>query len=99
MDENFYKFLIDVYNLMAASKQNKKSKRMEEAFNKAFESIKGNFPDSVRSKEYVLIPADDMLEIATDNVERRKNLSDIVDILNLYPPKKKMIKIKGTEPS
>lgn len=97
MDENFYKFLIEVYNLMAASKHKKKSKRMEEAFNIAFESLKGNFSDSEQPKEYVLIPADDMLEIATDNVESRKSLSEVVDILNLYSPKKKKIKIKRTE--
>lgn len=97
MDENFYKFLIEVYNFMEASTHSKKSKRMEEAFAKAFESLKGNFSDSEKSKEYVLIPADDMLEIATDNVKKRKSLNEVVDILNLCPPKKKTIKIKGTE--
>ena len=97
MDENFYIFLIEIYNLMEASTQNKKDKRMEEAFAKAFESLKGNFSDSEHPKEYVLIPADDMMEIATDNVARRKNLSEVIDILKLSPPKKKTLKIKGTE--
>lgn len=97
IDENFYIFLIEIYNLMEASTQNKKDKRIEEAFAKAFESLKGNFSDSEHPKEYVLIPADDMMEIATDNAARRKNLSEVIDILKLSPPKKKTLKIKGTE--
>ena len=76
MDENFYKFLIEIYNMMEASTQKNKDKRMNEAFAKAFESLKGNFSDSEQPKEYVLIPADDMLEIATDNVAKRKSLSE-----------------------
>lgn len=70
---------------------------MKEAFVKAFESLKGNFSDSEHPKEYVLIPADDMIEIATDNIAKRKSLSEVIDILNLHPPKKKTIKIKRTE--
>ena len=97
MDENFYKFLIDIYNMMEASTQKNKDKRLQEAFVKAFESLKGNFSDSEHPKEYVLIPADDMMEIASDNVTRRKNLNEVINILNLHPPKKKIIKIKGTE--
>lgn len=97
MDENFYKFLIDIYNIMEVSTQKNKDKRLQEAFVKAFESLKGNFSDSEQPKEYVLIPADDMLEIASDNVARRKNLSEVINILNLHPPKKKTIKIKKTE--
>lgn len=87
MDENFYKFLVDIYNLKDASINTKQSKKMEEAFIKAFESHKENFSDSQQPKEYVLIPADDMIEIATDNIEKRKSLAEVVDILNLYAPK------------
>lgn len=47
----------------------------------------------------MLIPADDMMEIATDNVAKRKSLGEVIDILNLYPPKKKTIKIKEKEQS
>ena len=97
MDENFYKFLIEIHNMMEASTQKNKDKRMKEAFVKAFESLKGNFSDSEHPKEYVLIPADDMIEIATDNIAKRKSLSEVIDILNLHPPKKKTIKIKRTE--
>lgn len=97
MDENFYKFLIEIYNMMESSTQKNKDKRMKEAFAKAFESLKGNFSDSEHPKEYVLIPADDVIEIATDNIAKRKNLSEVIDILNLHAPKKKTIKIKGTE--
>lgn len=87
MDENFYKFLIEIYNLMEASTHSNKSKRMEEAFSKAFESLKRNFSKSEQPKEYVLIPADDMTKIASDNVSKRKCLSEVIDILNLYSPK------------
>lgn len=99
MDENFYRFLVEIYNMMEASTQKNKDKRMNEAFAKAFESLKGNYSDSEQPKEYVLIPADDMMEIATDNVAKRKSLGEVIDILNLYPPKKKTIKIKGKEQS
>lgn len=97
MDENFYKFLIKIYNMMEASTQKSKDKILQEAFVKAFESLKGNFSDSERPKEYVLIPADDMMEIATENVARRKSLNEVIKILNLDTPKEKPIKIKGTE--
>ncbi len=89
MDENFYKFLIDIYNLMEASRQNDKDKQMEEALAKASESLRESVPVTEQPKEYVLIPVDDMVEIATDNVTRRKNLSEVVDILNLCAPIKR----------
>ena len=95
MDENFYKFLIGVYNLMEASTHDEKNKRMEEALSEAIKSLKENYPDLEKPKEYVLIPADDMEEIAKDNVKRRKSLGEVTDILNIYPKKKKTIKIKG----
>lgn len=56
---------------------------MAEAFGKAFESLKENFSDSSVPKEYVLIPADDMIEIASDNISKRKSLSEVINILNL----------------
>ncbi len=87
MDENFYTFLIDVYKLKETSTNSDNTKKMVEAFEKALESLKENFSDSSNSKEYVLIPADDMVEIATDNVSKRKSLTEVVDILNFYPPK------------
>ena len=74
MDENFYNFLIEIYNFMEASTQRNKEKRMKEAFEKAFGTLKESFSDSEHPKEYVLIPADDMMESATDNVAKRKNL-------------------------
>lgn len=96
MDANFYKFLIEVYNLKEASAQGEEDNRMKEAFSKAFDSLKKSFPSEEQPKEYVLIPADDMIEIATANVEARKHLSEVVDILNLYSPKK-TLKLKRTE--
>lgn len=86
MDENFYSFLTSVYNLKEASQNSDDAKKMAEAFEKAFESLKENFPNASKPKEYVLIPADDMIEIATDNISKRKSLSEVVDILNMYSP-------------
>lgn len=86
MDENFYSFLTSVYNLKEASQNFDDAKKMAEAFEKAFESLKENFPNASKPKEYVLIPADDMIEIATDNISKRKSLSEVVDILNMYSP-------------
>ena len=86
MDENFYSFLTSLYNLKEASQNFDDAKKMAEAFEKAFESLKENFPNASKPKEYVLIPADDMIEIATDNISKRKSLSEVVDILNMYSP-------------
>lgn len=96
MDENFYNFLVEIYNMMEASTQKNKEKRMKEAFVKAFESLKGTFSDSEHPKEYVLIPADDIIEIAKDNNAKRKSLGEVVDILSINAPKR-TIRIKGTE--
>lgn len=87
MDENFYNFLISVYNLKEASQNSDDAKKMAEAFEKAFESLKENFSNSSKPKEYVLIPADDMIEIASDNLSKRKSLSEVIDILNMDSPK------------
>lgn len=86
MDENFYNFLIDVFNFKKTSSNSDDAKRMAEAFDKAIASLKENYPSSERLKEYVLIPADDMLDIADDNISKRKSLSEVIDILDIYPP-------------
>lgn len=83
IDENFYKFLISVYNLKEASQDSNDVNKMAEAFGKAFESLKENFSNSSVPKEYGLIPADDMIEIASDNISKRKSLSEVINILNL----------------
>lgn len=87
IDENFYQFLIDVYKLKEISTLSNNTEKMVDAFNKAFESLKENFSASNSSKEYVLLPADDMIEIASTNISKRKNLNDVLDILNLPLPK------------
>lgn len=87
MSENFYKFLIDVYNLKEASANSDDSPKMKAAFEKAFESLKENFSDSDNSKEFVLLPKDVMLKIIQDNIPKRQELGEIIDLLNLSPPK------------
>lgn len=97
MDENFYNFLIEVYNLKEASSKSDDAERMAEAFQKALDSCKENFTNSNTPKEYVLIPADVMFDIAQDNINRRKALSEVVDILNFYPKKIKIKKGNGAD--
>ena len=87
IDENFYQFLIDVYKLKEISTLSNNTEKMVDAFKKAFESLKENLKSSNSSKEYVLLPADDMIEIASANISKRKNLNDVLDILNLPLPK------------
>lgn len=87
MDENFYKFLIDVYHFKEASSNSDDEMRMAEAFDKATKSLMKNYPSSNHIKEYVLIPIDDMLDIAVDNIPKRKNLAELLDTMGLYPPK------------
>lgn len=86
MDENFYKFLIDVHHLKEASKNSDNKEKMEEALNKASESLKENFPDSSNPKEYVLIPVTDQIEFASDNVPRIKALGEVIDMFNALVP-------------
>ena len=104
MDENFYNFLIEIYKLKEAffdSETSKKStestvsntlKQMPEAFKKASSSLMENYKDSNKSKEYVLIPADDEIKIATENVPKRKHLREVIDILKVHSPKIKFKK-------
>ena len=104
MDENFYNFLIEIYKLKEAffdSETSKKStestvsntlKQMPEAFKKASSSLMENYKDSNKSKEYVLIPADDAIKIATENVPKRKHLRGVIDILKVHSPKIKFKK-------
>lgn len=87
MDENFYKFLVNVFNLKEASSKTDDVVKAAEAFDKALDSLKENYQPSKTSKEYVLIPADDMLEIAQDNIPKRKSLGEVIDMLSLCLPK------------
>ena len=83
IDENFYKFLIDVYDYMVIANHKTDVNEKNEAFTEAFNALKNNFPDIQQPQEYVLIPADDMIEITSNNISRRKKLSEVIDIINL----------------
>ena len=87
MDENFYKFLINVYNLKESSERTEDKEKMAEAFQKAFESLKENYPTKSSPKEYVLIPCDNMIEIVQANTSIRKSLNELVKTLNLHGEK------------
>lgn len=87
MDANFYDFLVSVYNLKEASIHSNNTTKVADAFYKALEALKENFSTSNKPKKFVLIPADDMIEIADDNISRPKSLNEVVDILNLYAPR------------
>lgn len=86
MDENFYDFLIDVFNFKKTSSKTDEDTRMAEAFEKARTSLKEDYSSSERLKEYVLIPCDKALEIAGENISARKNLAEVIDLLDIYPP-------------
>jgi DNA-binding Xre family transcriptional regulator len=83
IDENFYKFLIDVYDYMVIANPKTDVNEKKEAFTEALNALKNNFPDIQQPQEYVLIPADDMIEITSNNISRQKNLSEVIDIINL----------------
>lgn len=83
MDENFYNFLINVFNLKEASSKTADYQKIAEAFEKA---LKENSTTISIPKEYVLIPADDMLEIAKNNINERKNLNEVMNILEYFSP-------------
>lgn len=87
MDENFYNFLIHVFHLKEASERTGDPEKMAEAFQKALDSLKEKHPMKSSLKEYVLIPATDVLEIAQENDNRRKNLNEVINILELYQEK------------
>lgn len=148
MDENFYKFLINVHNLKASSSESNEiqkiaqsfalaldslkkrksssddkkgylhfksdaqlnkfvqsvleqtesfsalnSKELNTAFSVALTTLKENYQTSKTSKEYVLIPIDTYSEIIGENIRRRKNLSELTDILELPPIKTPHLKL------
>lgn len=87
MDENFYKFLISIYNFKMASSSNNDTQKLAEAFEKAQESLQENYPLITSPKEYVLIPVDDMIAIATDAIAKEKKLGEVTDLLKYSAPK------------
>lgn len=86
MDSHFYNFLLDVYAQMESTIQIEKSQKMTDAITKAIENLKEHFDSTPEYQEYVLIPADDVIEIANDNIPKRKNLAEVIKILDLYAP-------------
>ena len=87
IDEEFYKFLIEVYNFKEASQKTDDNQKMAEAFQKALEWLNEEFPTKSSPKDFVLIPADDMRKIAQENISRRKNLKEVKNILDFHEEK------------
>ena len=90
MDENFYKFLISIYNFKIASSSDNDAQKLAEAFEKAQESLQENYPLINTPKEYVLIPVDAMIAIATDAIAKEKKLGEVTDLLKYSVPKNKI---------
>jgi hypothetical protein len=80
MDEFFYKFLINIYKYKEASNNTDDEMKLTEATESAIETLKNSY-ESGSSCEYVLIPADDLKEISTDNIPARKNINAFIDCL------------------
>lgn len=82
MDENFYNFLLKVYDLKE-SLALKNSQEMTDVYLEAFKSLKRQYSSNPKYKKYVLIPEDDIIEIAGENVDKRKSLAEVIDILGI----------------
>ena len=80
MDEFFYKFLINIYKYKEVSNNTDDEMKLTEATERAIETLKNSY-ESGSSSEYVLIPADSLKEISTDNISWRKNINEVIDIL------------------
>lgn len=80
MDEFFYKFLINIYKYKEVSNNTDDKMKLTEATERAIETLKNSY-ESGSSSEYVLIPADSLKEISTDNISSRKNINEVIDIL------------------
>lgn len=87
-EHELYKFVENVFNNMDNFSNSTNSKEMKKAFDKAFESLKADYQPSKNPRDYVLIPADVVLEIAEHNVSRRKHIAEFVNIIDIYPVKK-----------
>lgn len=92
-DNELYKFVLNVLDEKDSLDKTDKSddlddsKKVKESFDKILNFLKTNPPPAINLKEYVLIPADDVIEIAQNNISRRKSLAEVKDILHIYPQK------------
>lgn len=87
MDENFYNFLIAVYAQKEITINLDNSEEMMHTFTQSLTSLKKHFSTKAKNKEYVLIPADIVDEVGNQNVNRRKNLNEVLKILDIYSTK------------
>lgn len=77
MDSNFYEFLLEVDNVRLA----KCCGSIDE--NASIENLKQLHSGKPVEKNYVVIPCDDFQEIIKISEDRRKQLSEVLDILEL----------------
>ena len=66
MDENFYKFLINVYNLKATSSESNEAQKIAQAFSQALDSLKKEKPSTSVDKE----DKDDK-KVKTDEMDKK----------------------------
>ena len=84
MDAQFYDFLIELYNQQELTQAMNSEHKKADALKKTIEALKKNFSPVPNNKEYVLIPADDVLEIVENNAEiRKKNLNEVLNVFDI----------------
>lgn len=97
INENFYNFLLEVYAQkeisIATEAECKKTCTKKECsknkcnkattmFSEALKTLKKSYSDNGISKEYLLIPTDLTPEITEAHTRKRKNLHEVMDLLN-----------------
>lgn len=91
MDENFYKFLINVYNLKATSSESNEAQKIAQAFSQALDSLKKEKPSTSVDKEDKKVKTDEngYLHFKTDFQLKRfvQNVLKQAEFSSVLPPK------------
>lgn len=82
MDELFYDFLLEVYEYKEVVEKQTANK-VTDSINYILNELKRKYNTKSKPREYVLIPADDIVRIVQENKQKRKALAEVVDILKI----------------
>lgn len=78
MDMNFYNFLLDVDNVNLFNESGSIDKEME------IENLKTLHFGEPKNKDFVIIPCDDTFEIVGTIEQKRKQLSEVLDLFDAF---------------
>lgn len=73
MDENFYKFLLDV--------DLEKLKEHSADLKERIDVLKARYSNTENLQEFVLVPRNEFMEIVSDNKKSRKHISELIDTI------------------